>query len=111
MKSIQFYSILFNRVLILYAVFGQHLATFCYSRPVEVEAFDWSKGERYLRYRANGESAAWDLKRDEDSDFDGVVDRRFRGDQLVEIEPGTRIPGAAFERLGCGSFSGFWWKR
>jgi hypothetical protein len=36
----------------------------------QVEAFDWSRGERYLRYRANGESAAWDLKRDEDSDFD-----------------------------------------
>ena len=58
------------QMIVLYAVFGQHLATFCYSRPVEVEAFDWSRGERYLRYRANGESAAWDLKRDEDSDFD-----------------------------------------
>jgi hypothetical protein len=50
-------------------------------------------------------------RQDEDVDFDGVIDRRFDGDQLVDVPPGTKIPGAAFGRLGCDSFHGFWWKR
>jgi hypothetical protein len=48
---------------------------------------------------------------DEDEDHDGVVDRRFRGDQPVAIPAGTRIEGEAFGPLGCGGFHSFWWKR
>ena len=50
-------------------------------------------------------------RQDEDSDFDGVIDNRFDGDQLVDIPAGTKIQGAAFGPLGCASFHRFWWKR
>ena len=59
------------------------------------------------------DAAAWqkvDLTALENEVVD-IVDRRFRGDQLVEIAPDTRIAGEAFGRLGCGRFHGFWWKR
>ena len=48
---------------------------------------------------------------DEDVDYDGVVDQRFKGDQLVSVPAGTAIAGAAFQRLDCGSFHPFWWRR
>jgi hypothetical protein len=48
---------------------------------------------------------------DEDVDFDGVIDRRFRGDQPAEVPAGTAMPGESFGKLGCGSFHRFWWKR
>jgi hypothetical protein len=48
---------------------------------------------------------------EEDTDFDGIVDRRFEGDRLVGTAGDSRIPGAEFGRLGCGSFHRFWWKR
>jgi hypothetical protein len=50
-------------------------------------------------------------RQDEDLDFDGVVDRRFVGETLVEPAPNTRIEGEAFGKLGCGSFHRFWSKR
>jgi hypothetical protein len=48
---------------------------------------------------------------DEDSDFDGTVDQRFQGQTPVDVAAGTQIPAPAFEKLGCGSFHRFWWKR
>ena len=48
---------------------------------------------------------------DEDTDGDGVVDRRFEGDKSVPVPPGTTIPREAFTRLDCGSFDSFWSKR
>ena len=51
------------------------------------------------------------VQQDEDSDADGVVDLRFRGNESVPVPEGTDVAGADFGRLGCGSFSGFWWKR
>ena len=62
------YLALAGRSIYVYSV----AAGYALARVVDrqVDAFDWSRGGRYLRYRANGESAAWDLKRDEDSDFD-----------------------------------------
>ena len=51
------------------------------------------------------------IYQDEDVDFDGVVDRRFRGDQPADVPPGTAIPGEPFGRLDCGAFHSFWWKR
>jgi hypothetical protein len=50
-------------------------------------------------------------RQDEDADFDGIVDRRFDGDQLVDTPAGTKITGAGFGKLGCGSVHRFWWKR
>ena len=51
------------------------------------------------------------LHQDEDSDGDGRVDRRFRGDQSAEVPADARIEGDRFRTLDCGSFDGFWWKR
>ena len=48
---------------------------------------------------------------DEDTDYDGVVDQRFEGNQPVTVPAETRVASAEFGKLGCGSFSGFWWKR
>jgi hypothetical protein len=50
-------------------------------------------------------------RQDEDTDFDGVLDRRFDGDALVRLPAGTKIGGEDFGKLGCGSFHGFWRKR
>jgi hypothetical protein len=50
-------------------------------------------------------------RQEEDADFDGVIDRRFDDGKPVPVPAGTRIPGADFGSLGCGSFHGFWWKR
>ena len=52
-----------------------------------------------------------DEQTDEDVDFDGVVDRRFRGDQPADVPAGTAIPGEPFGKLECGAFHNFWWKR
>jgi len=49
-------------------------------------------------------------RQDEDTDFDGVIDRRFDGDALVDVPAGTKV-GPKFGELGCGSFHAFWWKR
>jgi hypothetical protein len=48
---------------------------------------------------------------DEDVDYDGTIDRRFEGDQVVELSNGHKIPGEPFGRIDCGSFHRFWWKR
>jgi hypothetical protein len=48
---------------------------------------------------------------DEDTDFDGVIDRRFQGDQLVPLSGRVEVKAAGFGKLGCGSFDPFWWKR
>jgi len=48
---------------------------------------------------------------DEDSDFDGMVDNRFEGEQLVELTSATPIEGDAFGKLDCGSLNRFWWRR
>ena len=48
---------------------------------------------------------------DEDVDYDGGVDRRFAGDQLVDHPAGTRVPAEAFGKLSCGRFHRFWSKR
>jgi hypothetical protein len=50
-------------------------------------------------------------RQDEDTDFDGIVDLRFDGDTPVDIPAGTKLAGKKFERLNCGSFHRFWWKR
>jgi hypothetical protein len=50
-------------------------------------------------------------RQDEDGDFDGVLDRRFDGDALVDVPAGTPIGGEEFGKLGCGSFHSFWRKR
>ena len=60
-----------------------------------------------VQYFAGGEMQ----RQDEDIDFDGVIDRRFENGQPVDVPPDTRVPGAAFDSLGCGSFHRFWWKR
>ena len=49
-------------------------------------------------------------RQDEDTDFDGLVDLRFDGEELVEVPAGTKV-GAKFGKIGCGSFHRFWWKR
>ena len=51
------------------------------------------------------------LYQDEDTNFDGVVDQRFQGSQAVAVPDQTRVASRDFAKLGCGSFSGFWWKR
>ena len=48
---------------------------------------------------------------DEDTDHDGVIDQRFEGDRAVAVPAGTRVQGARFGKLGCGSFHRFWWHR
>ena len=48
---------------------------------------------------------------DEDTDFDGLIDQRFRNGEPVTIAATQRIPDFRFEGLRCGSFHGFWWKR
>ena len=48
---------------------------------------------------------------DEDTDDDGTIDQRFQGDKPVDIAAGSKMPGAKFGKLGCGSFHRFWWKR
>jgi hypothetical protein len=50
-------------------------------------------------------------RQDEDTNFDGVIDQRFDGGKPASVPAGTRIPGADFGSLGCGSFHGFWKKR
>jgi hypothetical protein len=50
-------------------------------------------------------------RQDEDTDFDGIVDQRFDGDVAVDIPADTKIAGAKFGNLDCGSFHRFWWKR
>ncbi|MHC4422998.1 MAG: hypothetical protein ACYS1E_20775 [Planctomycetota bacterium] len=51
------------------------------------------------------------VRQDEDVDYDGVADQRFEGNQPVNLPPGTKLPGAKFDKLGCGNFHRFWWKR
>ena len=48
---------------------------------------------------------------DEDTDHDGVIDQRFEGSRAVAVPAGTRVQGARFGKLGCGSFHRFWWRR
>ncbi len=55
-------------------------------------------------------TAAGVAVQEEDTDFDGSLDRRFEDNQLVESTHGTRV-GADFGPIGCGSFHRFWWKR
>lgn len=50
-------------------------------------------------------------RQDEDTDFDGIIDLRFDGDTPVDIPAGTKFAGEKFEKLDCGSFDAFWWKR
>ena len=49
-------------------------------------------------------------RQDEDTDFDGIIDRRFDGEKLAEVPAGLAA-GEDFGKLDCGSFNGFWWKR
>jgi hypothetical protein len=51
------------------------------------------------------------VRQDEDLDYDGVVDQSFEGNQPMNVPAGTKLPGAKFGKLGCGSFHRFWWKR
>jgi len=60
-----------------------------------------------VQYFSGGQVA----RQDEDLDFDGVADQRFEGSQPVSLPPGTKLPGEKFDKLGCGSFHRFWWKR
>ena len=53
--------------------------------------------------------AVW--RQDEDTNFDGVIDQRFDGGKPAALPAGTKIPGADFGRLDCGSFHAFWKKR
>jgi hypothetical protein len=39
------------------------------------------------------------------------VDRRFVGDAVAQVPPGTRIAGEEFGPIECGSFHAFWRKR
>jgi hypothetical protein len=36
---------------------------------------------------------------------------RFDGEEAATVPPGTRVPGSAFGKLGCGRFDRFWAKR
>ncbi len=47
---------------------------------------------------------------EEDTDFDGRIDRRFEAEELVASNNGIPL-GADFGQIGCGSFDRFWWKR
>jgi hypothetical protein len=51
------------------------------------------------------------LYQDEDTDYDGAIDQRFENDQPATVPAGTRVAGARFGKLGCGSFHRFWWRR
>ena len=44
---------------------------------------------------------------DEDTDFDGVLDQRFRGDAQIALPPNTAAPSALPE-MQCGAFHSFW---
>jgi hypothetical protein len=48
---------------------------------------------------------------DEDTNFDGKIDQRFKGTAPVAVPAGAKIEDAPFEKLDCGSFDRFWWKR
>ena len=53
---------------------------------------------------ADGESVA---RQDEDSDYDGRMDRSFVGDQPAELQGNPKAPGKLPE-LDCGRFDRFW---
>ena len=74
---------------------------------IEVDTNGNRKPNAAIYYDANGQPT----HQDEDADHDGVADQRFRGQEPVELPPGTRIPGDRFGKLGCGRFHPFWWKR
>jgi hypothetical protein len=65
-------------------------------RPDVVQTYDASGTLRY---------------QDEDTNGDGIVDRRFEGGKSVPVPPGATIPRDPFPKLDCGSFDGFWTKR
>ena len=44
---------------------------------------------------------------DEDTDFDGVLDQRFRGDSQIALPPNTAAP-APLPEMQCGDFHSFW---
>jgi hypothetical protein len=58
---------------------------------------------QYLR----GESV---VRQDEDSDHDGVIDRRFEGDRPLPIDGRPSVPGE-LPKLDCGKFDPFWNRR
>ena len=49
-------------------------------------------------------------QQDEDTDFDGVLDRRFRGDTPADIPADTPAP-PAYGELQCGGFDSTFWGR
>jgi len=46
-------------------------------------------------------------QQDEDTDFDGIIDRRFRGTAEATVPEGTKAP-PALGKFECGSFDRFW---
>ena len=46
-------------------------------------------------------------QQDEDTDFDGVLNRRFLGNTPADIPPDTSAP-AKYGALQCGRFDAFW---
>ena len=55
-------------------------------------------------FDAGGELA----RQDEDSDFDGVLDRSFAGGQPVDLPAQKAVPADKLGPLDCGRFSDFW---
>jgi hypothetical protein len=55
-------------------------------------------------FAASGELA----RQDEDSDFDGVIDRSFAGGKPVDPPAQARVPAEKLGPLDCGRFSDFW---
>ena len=56
-----------------------------------------------IQYLADGNV----IRQCEDSEFDGVIDRCFEAQNLVDVSGVTDV-GEALEELGCGSFHPFW---
>ena len=52
----------------------------------------------------------WLVRQDEDSNFDGQIDRSFEGRKQVALPADRSVPDG-FEDLGCGDFHSFWARR
>ena len=48
------------------------------------------------------------VEQDEDTNFDGILDRRFVGGKPAPLPAGTPVPGPALGPLDCGRFSDAW---
>jgi hypothetical protein len=47
------------------------------------------------------------VRQDEDSDYDGTIDRSYAGTEAIELD-GTTLRLEPFGALGCGTFDAFW---